>query len=158
MNQILENPAVGSAFSDRVFLTIPGFLKHYTDAIPLINPSRSLRRLTAEEDAGPHKVTKLRLISKPSFEPIVSQEQLEKAITPEVRDAVNKILNQKMPVEVITIDEDDPTFRTGFESPVLLPENLMFPGLLHYLAPALQPRVCQFMGIRHIGPHCKGQK
>ncbi|CDI74588.1 hypothetical protein EPH_0002920 [Eimeria praecox] len=154
--QVLENPAVGSAFSDRVFLSIPGFLKHYTDSIPLINPSKSLRRLAANEEPGSQKVSKLRLISQPSFEPILSQEQLEKAITPEVREAVNKILNQKVPVEVITIDEDDdPAFRNGFEPPVLLPDSLMFTGGLQYLAPALQPRVCQFMGLRHIGPQCK---
>ncbi|CDJ28480.1 LOW QUALITY PROTEIN: oxidoreductase, putative [Eimeria mitis] len=157
--QVLENPAVGSAFSDRVFLSIPGFLKHYTDSIPLINPVRSLRRLAANEDAGSQNVTKLRLLSRPSYEPILSQEQLEKAITPEVREAVEKILNQSMPVEVITIDEDDdPSFRTGFDPPVLFPDNLMFPGPLHYLAPALQPRVCQFMGLRYMGPHCKGPR
>ncbi|KAL8434173.1 hypothetical protein ACSSS7_003355 [Eimeria intestinalis] len=155
--QILDNPAVGSSFSDRVFLTIPGFLKHYVDAIPLVNPSRSLRRLQADESVESHKVTKLRLTREPAFEPILTQEELEKALTPEIREAVHKIMTKSLPMEIITLDEDeDQTIRTRYEPPVLLPDFLLFPGKLQYLAPALQPRVCQFMGLKHMGPNCRG--
>lgn len=153
---MLDNPAVGSTFSDRVFITIPGFLKHYVDTIPLINPSKSLRRLKADEDPNTKRVTKLRLTQKPTVEPILTPEELEKAITPEIRDALQKILDQKVPMEIITIDEDaEDTISQRFEPPVLLPDLVMFPGKLQYLAPALQPRVCQFMGIKHVGPQCK---
>ncbi|XP_026193227.1 uncharacterized protein LOC34623624 [Cyclospora cayetanensis] len=153
--QVLDNPAVGSSFSDRVFLAIPGFLKHYVDAIPLINPSKNLRRLAADEEGEHQKLTKLRLVSKPTFEPILTIEELEKVITPETREAVLKILDKPLPTEVFTIDEDDESVSTRFEPPVLLPDLLMFPGKLQYLAPALQPRVCQFMGLKQIGPHCR---
>ncbi|KAL8450524.1 hypothetical protein Emag_003153 [Eimeria magna] len=154
-----DNPAVGSSFSDRVFLTIPGFLKHYVDAIPLVNPSKSLRRLQADDDVGSHKVTKLRLTQKPAFEPILTQEELEKAITPEIREAVHKIMTQSLPMEIITLDEDeDESIQTRYEPPVLLPDFLLFPGKMQYLAPALQPRVCQFMGMKSIGPNCRGNR
>lgn len=157
--QVLDNPAVGSSFSDRVFISIPGFLKHYVDTIPLINPSRSLRRLEATDEPGSHGVTKLRLTAKPAFEPILTKEELEKAITPEVREAITKIMDKSLPVEIITIDEDaDESVTPRFEPPVLLPDLLMFPGKMHYLAPALQPRVCQFMGVKQFGPNCKGHQ
>ncbi|KAL8270969.1 hypothetical protein Esti_005124 [Eimeria stiedai] len=157
--QIVDNPAVGSSFSDRVFLSIPGFLKHYVDAIPLVNPSKSLRRLQADDDVGSQRVTKLRLTQKPAFEPILTQEELEKAITPEIREAVHKIMTQSLPVEIITLDEDeDESIQARFEPPVLLPDFLLFPGKMQYLAPALQPRVCQFMGMKSIGPNCKGTR
>lgn len=153
--QVLDNPAVGSSFSDRTFITIPGFLKHYADTVPLMNPSRSLRRLQANETAESHKVTKLRLMQKPTFEPILTQEELEKAVTPEIREAVRKIMSQSLPVEVITLDEDEEeTIKQRFEPPVLLPDVLLFPGILKKFAPALEPRVCQFMGLKNFGPHC----
>ncbi|KAL8444653.1 hypothetical protein Emed_006129 [Eimeria media] len=136
-----------------------GFLKHYVDAVPLVNPSKSLRRLQADDDVGSHKVTKLRLTQKPAFEPILTQEELEKAITPEVREAVQKIMTQSLPMEIITLDEDeDESIQTRFEPPVLLPDFLLFPGKMQYLAPALQPRVCQFMGMKKIGPNCRGER
>ncbi|CDJ65357.1 oxidoreductase, putative [Eimeria necatrix] len=153
--QVLDSPAVGSAFSDRVFLSIPGFLKHYSDSIPLINPSKSLRRLQANEDTGSKKVNRLQLLSRPAFEPILTQEELEKAITPEVREAINRLMNQEVPDEIITVDEDDSAVSNRFEPPVLLPDFLLFPGVLQYLSPALQPRVCQFMGLKYTGPRCK---
>lgn len=157
--QVLDNPAVGSSFSDRVFISIPGFLKHYADKIPLMNPSRSLRRLEATEEPESHRLTKLRLTAKPAFEPILTQEELEQAITPEVREAITKIMEKSVPVEIITVDEDeDESVTPRFDPPVLLPDLLMFPGKMQYLAPALQARVCQFMGLKPVGPNCKGHQ
>ncbi|KAL8440337.1 hypothetical protein Efla_000225 [Eimeria flavescens] len=157
--QVVDNPAVGSSFSDRVFLCIPGFLKHYVDALPLLNPSKALRHLQAEEDVPAHRQKKLRLTQKPAFEPILTQEELEKSITPEIREAVRKIMTQSLPVEVITLDEDEEdSVKTRFEPPVLLPDFLLFPGKMKYLANALQPRVCQFMGMKNVGPHCRGER
>lgn len=154
---VLDNPAVGSTFSDRVFIAIPGFLKHYVDTVSLFNEAKTLRRLSATEEAETQNLTKLRLTKKPAFEPITSHEELETLITPEVREVVTKIMEQELPVEIITVDEDDDKpVSPRFEPPVLLPDFFLFPGKLKKLAPALQPRVCQFMGMRPMGPNCRG--
>lgn len=153
---VLDNPAVGSSFSDRVFIAIPGFLKHYVDSISLFNPTKTLRRLSATEEAETHRLTKLRLTKKPAFEPIKSHEELIKLLTPQVRETVTKIMEQPLPLEIITLDEDDDKFVSPrFEPPVLLPDFFLFPGKMQKLAPALQPRVCQFMGMKPTGPNCR---